>query len=62
MSLALFVVLATSFSTVLLIGLLAMASLFSGARHPQARFTTALEELDAYEIREEAPEALRLAE
>jgi hypothetical protein len=62
MSLALFVVFATCFSTLLLVGLLAMASLFTGARHPHARFSTALEELDEYEIREEAPEALRLAE
>lgn len=62
MSLALFVVLATCFSSLLLVGLLAMASLFSGARHPHERFTVALEELDRFEIREEAPEPLRRAE
>lgn len=62
MSLALFVVLATCFSSLLLVGLLAMASLFSGSRHPQERVSVALEEIDRYEIREEAPEPLRLAE
>lgn len=62
MSLAFFVVIATCFSSLLLVGLLAMASLLSGARHPHERFTVALEELDRYEIREEAPEPLRRAE
>ena len=43
MSLLIFVVLATSFSAVLLTGLLAMASLFSSARHPYVRFTNAVQ-------------------
>jgi hypothetical protein len=48
MSLLIFVMLATSFSAVLLTGLLAMASLFSSARHPYVRFTNAVQEIEEF--------------